>query len=68
MKGIKVKKGSARDAKFILSDPGHVKHDKKGTKTKQEDQRMAHLSLWPFQFKIPDLYYHLKDISNKNIA
>ena len=27
LKGIKVKKGSARDATFITSDPGHVKHD-----------------------------------------
>ncbi len=27
MKGIKVKKGSAQDATFITSDPGHVKHD-----------------------------------------
>ena len=27
LKGIKVKKGSARDATFITSYPGHVKHD-----------------------------------------
>ena len=27
LKGIKVKKGSAQDATFITSDPGHVKHD-----------------------------------------
>ena len=27
MKRIKVKKGSAQDATFITSDPGHVKHD-----------------------------------------
>ena len=26
-KNIKVKKGSAQDATFITSDPGHVKHD-----------------------------------------
>ncbi len=26
-KGIKVKKGSAQDATFITSDPGHVKHE-----------------------------------------
>ena len=27
LKGMKVKKGSAQDATFITSDPGHVKHD-----------------------------------------
>ena len=27
MKGIRVKKGSAQDATFITSDPGHVKHE-----------------------------------------
>ena len=27
LKGIKVKKGSAQNATFITSDPGHVKHD-----------------------------------------
>ena len=27
VKGIRVKKGSAQDATFITSDPGHVKHD-----------------------------------------
>ena len=27
LKGIKIKKGSAQDATFITSDPGHVKQD-----------------------------------------
>ena len=27
LEGIKAKKGSARDATFIISDPGHVKHE-----------------------------------------
>ena len=37
LKGIKVKKGSAQDATFITSDPGHVKHDepRSGGKTRR---------------------------------
>ena len=34
LKGIKVKKGSAQDATFITSDPGHVKHDEKRSESK----------------------------------
>ncbi len=34
LKGIKVKKGSAQDATFITSDPGHVKHDETRSESK----------------------------------
>ena len=32
LKGIKVKKGSAQDATFITSDPGHVRDDEPRSK------------------------------------
>ena len=38
LKGIKVKKGSAQDATFITSDPGHVKHDE--TISKKENKKI----------------------------
>ena len=39
MKGIKVKKGSAQDATFITSDPGHVKHDEPRSEGKTRRSR-----------------------------
>ena len=39
LKGIKVKKGSAQDATFITSDPGHVKHDEPRSEGKTRRSR-----------------------------
>ena len=39
LKGLKVKKGTAQDATFITSDPGHVKHDEKRSDGKTRRSR-----------------------------
>ena len=39
LKGIRVKKGSAQDATFITSDPGHVKHDELRSEYKKGNLR-----------------------------
>ena len=39
LKGIRVKKGSAQDATFITSDPGHVKHEEPRSEGKTRRSR-----------------------------